>query len=74
MYFERWGLLAPPSGKRASLKDMSALLPHMSTIPQPVTSVQRLAYGRAGVQETDSLLTRQGQFLSIILNISMIAQ
>ena len=34
MYFERWGLLAPPSEESEILKDMSLCFPHYRTIPR----------------------------------------
>jgi hypothetical protein len=64
MYFERWGLLAPPSGKARSEGYMS-LLSHTSTIPQRCVACN-MAYGRAGVQETATYLLCQSCLVNVL--------
>jgi hypothetical protein len=52
MYFERWGLLAPPPGKASFEKDLLALLSLRQYYTSPIASVQHAAFRHAGVQET----------------------
>jgi len=52
MYFERWGLLAPPPEKASFPKDLPTLLFPQGYYTSPIASVQLAACWRAGVQET----------------------
>jgi hypothetical protein len=51
MYFERWGLLVPPSGESVFEGYVVSAFPTCQSIPYHSKGVQRLAYGRTGVQE-----------------------
>jgi hypothetical protein len=52
MYFERWGLLTPPIEKSERSKDLLTHLSQQEYYTSPITSMQRAACWRAGVQET----------------------
>jgi len=51
MYFERWGLLAPPPRKVSFPKICLLNFPNVDIITQTYKGVPPTAFGRAGVQE-----------------------
>ena len=66
MYFERWGLLAPPPGKASLPKDLPAQLFPQEYSSTRAEGVQHLAYGRSGVQETMKINHKHiGLFLTL---------
>jgi len=52
MYFERWGLLAPPPEKASFEKDLPALLSPQRYYNTTTRGVPAQAFRRSGVQET----------------------
>jgi hypothetical protein len=60
MYFERWGLLAPPPGKASVPKTILLCFSRQRYYTLLIASVQHAACRRAGVQETNTYASISG--------------